>query len=89
LFATDPKKVSKPYASLQGHSFDGSYGVDTEDIIGIPWIDFGSLYVIFRLFGSAHTIDVRKANSSRTKPSITLRQKTLLTSRLLETVENG
>jgi len=89
LFAKDHKKVTPPYASLQGHSFDGSYGVDTEDIIGIPWIDFGSLYVFFRLFGFAHTIDDRKANSSRTKPSITLRQKTVLTSRPLETVESG
>ncbi|KAF9526287.1 glycoside hydrolase family 5 protein [Crepidotus variabilis] len=31
-----------PRASLSGPSFDGSYGVDTEDILAVSCIDFGS-----------------------------------------------
>jgi hypothetical protein len=30
----------------QGPAFDGSFGVDTEDIISIPCIDFGTLYAL-------------------------------------------
>jgi mannan endo-1,4-beta-mannosidase len=44
LYATS--KSTKPKDSLPGPSFDGSYGVDTEDILAIPTIDFGS----FQLF---------------------------------------
>ncbi|TFK18372.1 mannanase [Coprinopsis marcescibilis] len=40
------KEFTKPSPSLPGRSFDGSYGVDTEDLIAIPDIDFGS----FQLF---------------------------------------
>jgi mannan endo-1,4-beta-mannosidase len=40
LFA---KQSTKPSTSLPGPSFDGSYGVDTEDILAVPCIDFGSL----------------------------------------------
>jgi len=40
------KKFTQPSPGLPGKSFDGSYGVDTEDIIAIPSIDFGS----FQLF---------------------------------------
>jgi mannan endo-1,4-beta-mannosidase len=43
LFAS---KSTQPKASLPGHSFDGSYGVDTEDIMAVSCIDFGS----FQLF---------------------------------------
>jgi len=43
LYAT---QFTKPTPSLPGPSFDGSYGVDTEDIIAVPCIDFGS----FQLF---------------------------------------
>jgi len=39
LFA---KKFTHPKPSLQGRSFDGSYGVDTEDILAVRDIDFGS-----------------------------------------------
>ncbi|KAG2024020.1 CEL4b mannanase [Coprinopsis cinerea AmutBmut pab1-1] len=40
------KDFTKPTSSLPGSAFDGSYGVDTEDILAIPSIDFGS----FQLF---------------------------------------
>ncbi|KAF8989119.1 mannanase [Cyathus striatus] len=40
LFAT---QSTQPTTSLPGPSFDGTYGVDTEDIMAIPSIDFGSL----------------------------------------------
>lgn len=40
------KKSTPAKASLPGSAFDGSYGVDTEDILAIPSIDFGS----FQLF---------------------------------------
>jgi len=40
------KQSTQPKASLPGSAFDGSYGVDTEDILAIPSIDFGS----FQLF---------------------------------------
>ena len=38
------KKSTQPNSLLTGPSFDGSYGVDTEDIVASPCIDFGSLY---------------------------------------------
>jgi len=44
LYAT--KKATSPNPLLPGTSFDGSYGVDTEDILASPSIDFGS----FQLF---------------------------------------
>jgi len=44
IYATDKHTVPKD--SLPGPSFDGSYGVDTEDILASPSIDFGS----FQLF---------------------------------------
>jgi hypothetical protein len=34
----------------QGPAFDGSFGVDTEDIISIPCIDFGTLYALSPFF---------------------------------------
>jgi len=40
------KSLTPPNPLLPGRSFDGSYGVDTEDIMSIPSIDFGS----FQLF---------------------------------------
>jgi len=44
LYAT--AKHTQPTPLLPGPSFDGSYGVDTEDILASPCIDFGS----FQLF---------------------------------------
>ena len=35
------KKFTQPRPGLPGKSFDGSYGVDTKDIIAVPTIDFG------------------------------------------------
>jgi len=40
------KSFTNPSPLLSGKSFDGSYGVDTEDILAVPHIDFGS----FQLF---------------------------------------
>jgi len=40
------QQATQPSPLLPGHSFDGSYGVDTEDILASPCIDFGS----FQLF---------------------------------------
>jgi mannan endo-1,4-beta-mannosidase len=40
------KNYQKPSPALPGPSFDGSYGVDTEDLLAVPSIDFGS----FQLF---------------------------------------
>jgi len=40
------KPSTKPPSSPGGPTFDGSFGVDTEDILGVPSIDFGS----FQLF---------------------------------------
>ncbi|KAJ2913324.1 hypothetical protein MD484_g7110, partial [Candolleomyces efflorescens] len=31
--------------ALEGPSFDGSYGIDTDDLLAIPTIDFGSLQI--------------------------------------------
>jgi mannan endo-1,4-beta-mannosidase len=42
LFA---EHTTSPNGLFTGPSFDGSYGVDTEDIMAIGSIDFGSLYV--------------------------------------------
>lgn len=45
-------KTSTPKRpALEGPSFDGSYGIDTEDLVSIPSIDFGSLYVMTLLAG--------------------------------------
>ncbi|RXW15161.1 hypothetical protein EST38_g10695 [Candolleomyces aberdarensis] len=39
-------KTSTPKRpALEGPSFDGSYGIDTEDLVSIPSIDFGSLQI--------------------------------------------
>ena len=74
---------------LPGHSFDGSYGVDTEDILASPSIDFGSLYgYLSHKFYTLLTLSF-KANSSRIKSTISQRRTLLLLSRLLETVANG
>lgn len=44
-----PKLYAKSGSGSQnspgGPTFDGSYGVDTEDLISVPSIDFGSLCV--------------------------------------------
>ena len=41
LYANSSSLVNSP----GGPTFDGSFGVDTEDILSVPCIDFGSLYV--------------------------------------------
>ncbi|KAJ2912781.1 hypothetical protein MD484_g7633, partial [Candolleomyces efflorescens] len=39
-------KTSTPkQPALEGPSFDGSYGIDTDDLVSIPSIDFGSLQI--------------------------------------------
>ena len=53
LFA---KKTTPNQPALQGPSFDGSYGIDADDLVSIPSIDFGSLYVITFLARSARGI---------------------------------
>ena len=43
-----PKLYAKSSALMTspgGPTFDGSFGIDTEDILSVPCIDFGSLYV--------------------------------------------
>jgi len=60
LFA---KKSMQPTNLLSGPSFDGSYGVDTEDILAIPCIDFGS----FQLFPDQIDYFPETSHSAATK----------------------
>ena len=83
------QQATQPSPLLPGHSFDGSYGVDTEDILASPCIDFGSLYgYLSRWFYTLLTLSF-KANCSRIKSTISQRRTPLLLSRLLEMVANG
>ena len=43
-----------------GSAFDGRYGVDTEDILAIPSIDFGSLQV-YSFMLTPYIIDILKS----------------------------
>ncbi|KAJ2912773.1 hypothetical protein MD484_g7642, partial [Candolleomyces efflorescens] len=39
-------KSTPKQPALEGPSFDGSYGIDTDDLVSIPSIDFGSLQIL-------------------------------------------
>ncbi|KAF9526289.1 glycoside hydrolase family 5 protein [Crepidotus variabilis] len=60
---TYASKSTQPRPSLPGSSFDGSYGVDTEDILAVPCIDFGS----FQLFPDQNNYFPTQVDSAAAK----------------------
>jgi hypothetical protein len=89
LFA---KKSTQANGLLTGPSFDGSYGVDTEDIMAIGSIDFGSLYacplhIAHVSFNAVLTHSL--ANFSQIKRSTSLQRAALLPPALLTMAMHG
>jgi hypothetical protein len=80
---------SKKQISPGGPTFDGSYGVDTEDIISIPTIDFGSLYAL-HITSCIHQTDLPPtASCSQIKCITSLAAKAALRLLLSVLVQDG